>query len=310
MTSDNDSPFHTGELQVQTRLGVAEKIAEIGRRIIRDHLIQQHIDFYALLPLILVGASDADGRPWASALFGQPGFVRAVDPRRLRIEALPATDDPIRSALTSGSRLGVLGIELPTRRRNRVNGRVLEVDDDGLVMSVQQSYGNCPKYIQTRELHWRPIAPEKSTAVVAPALDDEARSLIRKADTFFIASVFGDDPSDRSLGADVSHRGGPTGFVRLEEPDCLVFPDYVGNNAFQTLGNISMDPRVGLLFLDFEAGTLLQLTGRAEIVWEGAAVEAVRGAQRLVRVTIERMMRRYHALPLAATFLEWSPALP
>jgi predicted pyridoxine 5'-phosphate oxidase superfamily flavin-nucleotide-binding protein len=288
---------------------VAEKVGEMGRKMLRDHLIQQHIDFYPLLPLILIGAPDPEGRPWASALFGEPGFVRALDPHRLRIGVLPAPDDPIGPALTTGARLGALGIELPTRRRNRLNGRVLEVQADGLVVAVQQSFGNCPKYIQTRALRWRPVG-EREPAVVASTLDDPARELISKADTFFIASVFGDDPTDRRLGADVSHRGGATGFVRFDAPNRLVFPDYVGNNAFQTLGNISMDPRVGLLFLDFEAGTLLQVTGRAEIMWGGPAVEAIRGAQRLVSVTIERMVRRPQALPLAATFLEWSPTLP
>jgi predicted pyridoxine 5'-phosphate oxidase superfamily flavin-nucleotide-binding protein len=309
MTSDGDSPYHPGERLVHARVGLSEKVTEMGRKMLRDHLIQQHMDFFPLLPLILIGAPDSEGRPWASALFGQPGFVHALNPKRLRIDALPAPDDPIHAAITTGARLGILGIELHTRRRNRLNGRVLEVQADGLVVGVQQSYGNCPKYIQTRALRWRPVG-ERHPPVVASTLDNAARQMISGADTFFIASVFGDDPTDRRLGADVSHRGGATGFVRFETENRFVFPDYVGNNAFQTLGNIAMDPRVGLLFLDFEAGMLLQVTGRAEIIWEGPAVQAVRGAQRLVAVTVEGMVRRPGALPLDATFLEWSPTLP
>jgi predicted pyridoxine 5'-phosphate oxidase superfamily flavin-nucleotide-binding protein len=310
MIGDDDSPFHEGERLVHRRVGVTDKVGEMGRKMLRDHLIQQHIDFYPLLPLILIGAPDPEGRPWASALFGEPGFVRALDPYRIRIAALPAPDDPIGAALTSSARLGMLGIELHTRRRNRLNGRVLEVQADGLIVGVQQSFGNCPKYIQTRELRRRPLSQHKPEVVVASGLDEVAKDIISRADTFFIASVFGDDPEDRRLGADVSHRGGATGFVRLEGANRLIFPDYIGNNAFQTLGNISMDPRVGLIFLDFEGGALLQVSGRAEIVWAGHAVEAVRGAQRLVSVTVEHMVRRPESLPLSATFLEWSPALP
>jgi predicted pyridoxine 5'-phosphate oxidase superfamily flavin-nucleotide-binding protein len=72
--------------------------------------------------------------------------------------------------------------------------------------------------------------------------------LIREADTFFIAS------SHRDGGADASHRGGNPGFVHVLNETKLIWPDYSGNGMFQTLGNLAIDPRAGLLFMDFESG--------------------------------------------------------
>jgi predicted pyridoxine 5'-phosphate oxidase superfamily flavin-nucleotide-binding protein len=310
INNEDDSPFHPGERTVHARAGVAEKVGEMGRKMLRDHLIQQHMDFYPLLPWLLIGVVDSTGHPWASVLTGRPGFVRALDPRRLWIGGLPAAGDPIAPALSNGARVGVLGLELHTRRRNRLNGRVVEVASDGFVVAVEQSFGNCPKYIQARELSPRTEDRLPPSAVVAPSLDEAASAVIVRADTLFIASTFDEDRSDKRQGGDVSHRGGPAGFVSIEAENRIVFPDYVGNNAFQTLGNITMNPRVGILFIDFDDGTILQLTGRAEIVWDGPAVAAVLGAQRLVRVTIERVVRRPCAFPLTATFLNWSPTLP
>jgi uncharacterized protein len=303
-------PFHLGERVVQFRAGVADQVGEMGRKMLRDHLIQQHIDFYPLLPLIFVGAADPEGSVWASVICGAPGFVHALDSKRLEIGALPALEDPIARGIVPGARVGVVGLQFHSRRRNRLNGPIVSRTEQGFVVAVDQSFGNCPRYIQTRSLQPRAWENPPAAAVVGSALDREALSVVERADTLFIASVFGGDPDDSRLGADVNHRGGRPGFVRAEGPSALVFPDYVGNNAFQTLGNITVDGRVGLLFLDFEAGDIVQVSGAAEIVWDAAAVAAVPGAQRLVRVHIQRMVRRPAALDLVGTFLEWSPLLP
>ena len=93
-------------------------------------------------------------------------------------------------------------------------------------------------------------------------LDAEAEALIRGADTFFIAS----GNPDGSL--DASHRGGEPGFVSILEDGTLEVPDYPGNHMYNTLGNLEVNPRAGLVFLDFTSGRTLQLTGTAEVVWE------------------------------------------
>jgi predicted pyridoxine 5'-phosphate oxidase superfamily flavin-nucleotide-binding protein len=286
---------------------VREKIEQIGRVIIRNEMPLQHRQFFARLPMILAGSVDTAGRPWASVLVGPLGFVHASDPRTLRIDARPAAGDPFCDNLQLGAPVGLLGIELATRRRNRMNGTVTAVDGSGFTLTVDQSFGNCPQYIQARSGQWSgdaAVEQPRSVETVGTLLDGRALELVRRADTMFIASA-----SPRAKGhagadgADVSHRGGKPGFVRVTtdangKRSVLVLPDFRGNFLFNTLGNLTANPRAGLLFLDFTTGDLLQLTGTAEIVWEGPELESFAGAQRLVRVTAEEGRWHPAALPV------------
>src|SRR5438132_2495804 len=152
-------PFHDGELAVQERAGVREKIETAGQRMIRDAMPEQHRELFEKLPTLLVGSLDAQRRPWASMLVGRPGFVRAPDERHLRIAALPGFADPLARHLAVDAPLGLLGLEPQTRRRNRMNGTLVAIDADAFTVRVDQSFGNCPQYIQAREPHWvRPPA--------------------------------------------------------------------------------------------------------------------------------------------------------
>ena len=307
--ADAGGPFHEGELAVQRRAGSPAKIGEVGRRMIRDFMPEQHRDFFAALPLFVIAAPDARGRPWATALAGPPGFLISPDPRRLHVAARPPADDPLAAALVDGAAAGGLGIELHTRRRNRVNGRVeRDPDGRGFTIRVEQSFGNCPQYIQRRPL--RPAAPGAEPAVRAGRLDGAAAVLVARSDTLFVASHFAGDGRMRAHGADVSHRGGRPGFVRRADERTLEIPDYRGNFLFNTLGNLAVDPRCGLLFLDFETGDVLQLTGRAEILWhaEGGG-PAPGGADRTVRFETEEAVRRPGALPLRGELVETAPDL-
>ncbi len=283
------SVFHPGEHAVQTRAGVRERVERMGQRMIRDHLIDQHREFYALLPQLFVGHDDARGQPWASVLTGAPGFVHSPDPHHLRIDASPHPDDPLAAAWEPGQRLGVLGLQFETRRRNRLSGRVRELDPGGVTLDVDQSFGNCPKYIQTRSRS--PLAPGSPPAPAQrlEAFDDRATALISTADTFFVASGTRRDDQQPGDGVDVSHRGGPPGFVLIENERQLLVPDYRGNNAYNTLGNFAANPGAGLLFIDFATGDLLTTTGTAEILWEvpEPARDALPGAQRAWRFTLE-----------------------
>lgn len=301
-----DHPFHAGELAVQQRLGVAERMLGVGQRVVRDHLPQQHRAFFAQLPFVLVGSVDAQQRPWASVLVGEPGFIESPDDRQLRFAARPVVGDPLADGLVPGAPLGLLGIELHTRRRNRVNGQVTEVSEQGFALAVEQTVGNCPQYIQGREMHWvrdaHDLQPRHREAL--DALDAPARALIAQADTLFVAS------HAPGAGADVSHRGGRAGFVHIEDNHTLLVPDFLGNFMFMTLGNLAVNPRAGVLFIDFETGDLLTLTGRAEVLWEGEllnTVAAFKGAQRAWRFHIDAGWRLREALPLRWRFRDWSP---
>ncbi|RBJ83279.1 FAD-binding oxidoreductase [Pseudomonas sp. MWU12-2534b] len=287
------SPWHAGERQLQALAGVAERMQAFGGQAIRQAMPDQHRQFYGQLPFILLGAVDAAGNPWASILEGPPGFAEAPQATLLRIDSLPAADDPLQ--LQDGAALGLLGIELHTRRRNRLNGRITSLDRDGFSVSVEQSFGNCPQYIQLRELQQQPLSdPASRPAEHRESLDPAAQALIGAADTFFVASYV-DLQGQRSV--DVSHRGGQAGFVRVEG-NCLTIPDFAGNLYFNTLGNLLLNPRAGLLFIDFHSGELLQLSGRTEIILDGPLVSAFQGAERLWRFTVEHLVRRPAALSL------------
>jgi predicted pyridoxine 5'-phosphate oxidase superfamily flavin-nucleotide-binding protein len=176
---------------------------------------------------------------------------------------------------------------------------------------VVHSFGNCPQYIQTREPRFADEAeqPIAAPAVRGPALDDRAKAMIASADTFFIASTYDGAGDDAARGVDVSHRGARPGSVRIDADGTLTTPDFVGNFFFNTLGNLLLDPRAGLLFIDFETGDLLFLATRADIVWDGPEVKAFAGAERLVRFRVTEMLRLEGALPLRFSSPGFSPQL-
>ncbi len=289
------SPFHPGEHRVQERLG-ARDIERWARKVVRGHMPEEHRAFHTALPFLVAAARDDRGRPWATLLVGGEGFVTAPDPRALAIDARPAPGDALEGALVPGADLGLLGIELATRRRNRLNGRIAR-SSGALVCAIDQTFGNCPQYIRERE--WRRADDETAGEPLrGKRLSPGQRAWIAGADTFFIASGYRGEGESATFGMDASHRGGDPGFVEVASDTRLVFPDYAGNNHFNTIGNLVLDPRVGLLFVDFPTGSLLQLTGRARIDWEGDAVARVPGARRLVHVEIEEVVELPRAVPL------------
>ncbi|MGE8098884.1 pyridoxamine 5'-phosphate oxidase family protein [Pseudomonas fluorescens] len=296
------SPWHAGEKQLQAHAGVAERMEAHGRKVIRKQMPDQHRQFYRQLPFMVFGAVDADGNPWASILEGPPGFAHSPEPAQLQLDSLPTLDDP--AQLHAGAAIGLLGIELHTRRRNRINGRVSAIGAQGLSVSVEQSFGNCPQYIQLRQFESVPLAdPSTRIAQRLNSLDDAAKAMIRDADTLFVASYV---DVDNSRSVDVSHRGGQTGFVQVEG-DCLTIPDFAGNLHFNTLGNLLLNPRAGLLFIDFTTGDLLQVSGRTEIILDGPQVEAFQGAERLWKLHVQQVVRRPAALALRWRFDGVSP---
>ena len=307
----SDEPFHAGETYVQTRAEVREMAARIGPHMIRAFMPDQHRQFFERLRYAVVGTVDDDGAPWASLLTGAPGFVRAPDARIVELDLTPPDGDALWGRALPGRRLALLGIELSTRRRNRMNGTVASVAGRTLTVHVDQSFGNCPKYIQAREVAERSDLPSPSQRAEGPMLSDEAQQLVSHADTFFIASATPAlDSADPREGVDVSHRGGKPGFVDVRaQGGELWVPDFSGNMAFNTLGNVARNPQVGLCFVDFAAGSLLQLTGSAEIVWDAAQVAQFPGAERLLRVRVVRGQLLRGAVPLRWSAPEVSPQL-
>lgn len=287
-------PFHDGELDVQRRAGVAANAAKIGR-IIRREIPEAARVFVAERRFVLLGAADSGGRVWATILHGEPGFLSVPADDRLRIDARPRSGDPLEAALDAEANVGALIIDPPTRRRMRLNGRARPVGSRSLEISAREVYSNCPKYIHRREM---PLVRSEGRNVVERGiiLTDAQARMVGETDTLFIAS------RHPVAGADVSHRGGERGFARVTAADRVVIPDYSGNMMFNTLGNLAADPRAGLLVVDFENGGTLQLTGRAEIVWDGPALSTFPGAERLVELTIEEVVEMRPGLEMRPGF--------
>jgi uncharacterized protein len=301
--------LHEGERAIHELLGVAEQVEPMLDRLLRDFMPDQHREFYARLPFLVVGSLDARGRPWASLVAGEPGFVSTPDNRTISVRAQALPGDPLGENLVPGAAVGCLGIELATRRRNRANGRIAGAGAHGFDVAVDIAFGNCPKYIQARAVRLAPGQAQSAPAApnVSATLDAARTHLVEHADTFFIASRHADDDRDPRHGVDVSHRGGRPGFISVREGKQLVFPDFAGNFHFATLGNVLVDPRVGLLFAGFEQRDLLWITGRAQILWIGPEVEEFQGAERLIVVDIDEARWSEGALPLESGPPELSP---
>lgn len=258
---------------------------------------EQHRRFYEGLPFLVLAARDAKGRPWATLVAGRPGFARAPTENALLVDGAPPSGDALEGALQPGADIGLLGIDLAARRRNRMNGKVGRAEPT-FRFNVTQAFGNCPQYIHPRDWRWTTPDPAQSTVSRAASLSIHARRWIETADTLFIASGYRAHGDSETFGMDASHRGGTAGFVEVVSNTRLMFPDYAGNHFFNTIGNLVMDPRVGLLFVDFETGGLLQITGRAEIDWNSGGTSKPPGAQRLVIVDIEAVVELSGVLPL------------
>jgi predicted pyridoxine 5'-phosphate oxidase superfamily flavin-nucleotide-binding protein len=286
---------HRGERAVQRRAGFPDRpwgSARVGATV-----PPVAAEFLRRQRLVVIGAAAPDGSVWASPLTGAPGFLTAPDEQTVAARRSPVPGDPLADVFTTEHDVGMLAIEPASRRRMRVNGRARQ-EADLLVVHTEQVYANCPKYIQARDVDAH-VAGGAGAVTRSDRLSSGQRAWITAADTFFVAT------HAPGLGADVSHRGGRPGFVTVAGAR-LSWPDYVGNSMYMTLGNLELDPRAGLLFLDWEQGRSLQLTGRASVDWDPARAAGVPGAQRLVDFEVERVVQIDGAVPLRWSEPEYS----
>lgn len=308
MTPDHAAPYHPGEQALQARAGTLVQ-AEAGARALRDHLSEAQQGFFAQLPYVVAAALDDQGWPWASLLTGPAGFITSPSAHCLELAVQTVPGDPLGELLQVGHAVGLLGIDLIQRRRNRLNG-LIAASRPQLRIDVRQCFGNCPKYIQARPLLAE--AHGQGACWVGEQLNIPAKHLIAQADTCFLASAHpaAGQNGCAAQGVDVSHRGGPPGFVRIEADGSLTLPDYAGNGYFNTLGNLHLHPKAGLLFVDFSTGHLLHIAADTELIWNGPAVSRTAGAERLLRLLPRRVLWREAALPLRWGEASASPFLP
>lgn len=288
--------YHAGELEVQRRMGQAEIAVRVGR-MIRTEIPAAGAAFLAEQPMVVLAATDDAGRVWASLVTGPAGFMHADADGTIAVGALPVPGDPLHEVLRRpDEQVGMIAIEPQTRRRMRVNGQARPTGD-GLRIHPDQVYSNCPKYISRRHIAGVAETTHRPTVRHAEVLDERLQQIVGRTDTFFIGSA---DPDGN---ADASHRGGNPGFLQVLSPNRLRWPDYRGNSMFMTLGNISANPRCGLLIPDWQTGNTLQLTGTAEIIWD-------EGPQCSVEFTVDEVVELSDVSPLRWGQAELSPANP
>ena len=300
------NPFHEGELKAQRCAGELEE-GESNGAMISDKMMAGALNFIRAQNMAVLSSRDVLGRRWASVLFGEPGFLEPSDRKTLSITIDAQENDPsdvLWENLRSDERMGVLIMEVATRRRLRVNGRA-HLADGRLTVSVEESYVNCPKYITRREIAVAPrVGAVESRGVLQGGNLGKAQiALLEATDVLFLAT------GHPERGADASHRGGNPGFVEVVDGNTLRMPDYSGNSLFNTLGNLLVDAHFGMLVPDFPGGRMLQLTGTAKVNWKDQA-HCSGGTGRSVEFTIGEWRERAMAAQATKAALEFSPYNP
>lgn len=309
------TPFHAGELELQERFGVREQVNSYAPKVVRPFMPDQHRAFYESLPFLVVAARDDRGRMWSTLLTadthdGSDNFVSSPSPSTLAVKGGTVPGDALDGSLVAGTDLGILGIEFATKRRNRVNGRIVDSNDGGLHFLVDQSFGNCPQYIRPRKwwtssTHNNNASPLsiRSTAVVKDQLTAEQMETIRQSDTVFVASGYRGEGKDVRFGNDASHRGGVPGWIDVRDSKTIVLPDYSGNNHYNTMGNLVMDSRMGLTIPQFKSGGMIQLTGTTKLhLDEAEAARMYPGALHVIEFNIEGVVE----LPEGSLPVRWT----
>ena len=145
----------------------------------------------------------------------------------------------------------------------------------------------------------RRIADRLEEVTAHVEFTDADRALIEKSAMFFLATA------DAQGHPDCSYKGGRPGFVRVIDARTLCWPDYDGNGMFRSLGNLRVNPRVGLLFVDFEQPRRVRVNGTASVSADDPLLREMEGAQMVVRVRTERIFpncpRYIHRMRLLET---------
>lgn len=298
------TPFHAGELAVQAQVG-EESMARRNGQVITDRIPNGALKFVDKQPMVVASSLDADQHIWTSLLAGTPGFAVAETPSLVNLDTnrvVSARDDIFWHNVIGQPAVGLLFIELSSRRRLRVNGPIV-ANGTQYQLTVGEAFPLCPRYIQRREIEvTAPVGLPDAPTFTGTALTPDLMDWIGQADTFFVGSAHDTDH------VDASHRGGKPGFVQVENAQTLLIPDYNGNSMFNTLGNLAVNPAAGPLFVDFDAGETLQLTGRADLLFgEPGQTDDTGGTGRYWRFHLHGWRRQASLRSVEWTFVEYSP---
>ena len=304
-----NNPYHEGELEIQKLVG-EDELAKRNGQVIKNEILAGALKFIDKQPMIVLGSVASTGEEhWASVVTGSPGFVATIDQKSIELNldsVLKVKSDPLWSNIKVGGRLGILFIELETRRRLKVNGVVDKHDQEKVVINVEESFPLCPKYIQRRKVD---LVLDESLSKEADVskgdeLGEQEKSIFAQCDTAFLVT------SHNERGLDVSHRGGKPGFLKVVSNSQIRCPDYKGNSMFNSFGNLVKNPKAGLIAVDFKNSCAVQLTGEAYTELDQDDKEnETGGTGRFWTFKIDSWIRQ----PVKLTqkeFLDLSPFLP
>ncbi|KAF1850304.1 oxidoreductase-like protein [Cucurbitaria berberidis CBS 394.84] len=283
-------------------------------------------------PLLALGTLDSQSRPWTTLWGGSVGFSEPLGGGLIGTRTLvDGKNDPVVQALVGsaekgemlqlkdgGKILSGLAIDLMTRKRVKIAGRMVagtvkevdvKVEGDAdkkqdqiqLITKIDQSLGNCPKYLNEYSISQALVTSRVLSQ--GPSLSDEGRALISKSDMFFLST-------STEIDADTNHRGGPPGFVRIISSTQIIYPEYSGNRLYQSLGNLLMNPKIGVTFPDYETGNILYITGTTEILVGADAASLLPGSNLAVRISIEEARFVEAGLPFRGVRKTPSPYNP
>lgn len=300
-------PWHDGEAKMHRLLRVPPQDNPTSAM-----LTPQASFMFQRAPLQAFGTLDTQSRPWVTLWGGSSGFSEPLGQGMVGTRTLVDSKyDPVVRALVGdaeksavaplthgadGKLIAGLAIDLMTRKRVKTAGRLVaamlqEVQGQGenelvqtqdqlqIVTKIEQSLGNCPKYLNQYVIRPALVAPQ--LVADGPSLSVEGQDLIAKSDMFFLSTSTEDD-------MDVNHRGGPLGFVRIISASEIAYPEYSGNRLYQSLGNLQLNPKIGLAFPDYATGEVLYVTGTAEILAGKKAAELLPGSNLAVKISIQQ----------------------
>ncbi|MFN6120568.1 MAG: pyridoxamine 5'-phosphate oxidase family protein [Actinomycetes bacterium] len=253
--------FHEGEARLQLESGVdTAAFDQLVEQPFRPALSESEARFVDARNFSVAASVDHRGRPWASPLIGRPGELFSVQaPTSVRAAPRAIEGDPLFRNITDTGELGVLYFDPARRRRMKSLGRAEVAHDGSILYRMDRSFGLCSKYIFKRSLELEGAAGSEPSDIPPHEershLDAEDRTQLQDSDTVFLASHHAEH------GTDPTHRGGPPGFVTVLDETSISLPDYLGNGMFQTLGNLLIDSRIGLLCIDYRSGRTIQITG-------------------------------------------------
>jgi uncharacterized protein len=150
----------------------------------------------------------------------------------------------------------------------------------------------------------RRLADRLEDRIVGDTIGDDQRRFIESLDCFFLATA------DEEGRPNCSYKGGDPGFIRVLDDHTIAFPCYDGNGMYLSMGNVLVNPEVGMLMIDFERGNRMRINGTATVSLDDPLAADFEGAQFVVRVTVREVFPNCPRYIHRRTLVERSAFVP